>query len=87
MTYRLLYARRVQRKLKQLPQSVTVRIVKALEDLAEEEDPHHHVKRLTNSQLYSLRVGSYRAILAFEHQQLVILAVDVGHRSNIYDTV
>ena len=47
--YPLLYARRVQRKLKQLPQSVTVRIVQALEDLPEEENPHQHVKRLTNS--------------------------------------
>jgi mRNA interferase RelE/StbE len=86
VTYRLIYSRRVQRKLTQLPRSVTVRIIKALEELAEEEHPHFHVKRLTNSPLYSLRVGSYRIILIFEHQQLVILAVDVGHRSTIYDS-
>jgi len=45
------------------------------------------VKRLTNSPLFSLRVGVYRVILAFEHQQLVIMAVDLDHRKNAYDNL
>jgi mRNA interferase RelE/StbE len=45
------------------------------------------VKRLTNSPLFSLRVGVYRVILAFEHQQLVIMAVDPDHRRNVYNNL
>ncbi|RQD82628.1 MAG: type II toxin-antitoxin system RelE/ParE family toxin [Methanocalculus sp. MSAO_Arc2] len=60
------------------------RIVGALEDLSEEERPEFFVKRLTDSPLYSLRVGSYRVILAISHEQCVILAVKIAHRRNAY---
>jgi len=85
--YSLIYSKRVQRKLKHLPEEAAVRIVRALELLAEEESPHLQVKRLVNSPLFSLRVGVYRVILAFEHQQLVIMAVDLDHRKNVYDNL
>ncbi len=84
MKYSLIYSKRVQHKLKRLPGEAAIRIVRALELLAEEEYPHLQVKHLTNSPLFSLRVGTYRVILAFEHRQLVIMAVDVGHRKNAY---
>ncbi|WP_292367046.1 MULTISPECIES: type II toxin-antitoxin system RelE family toxin [unclassified Methanoculleus] len=87
MKYSLIYSKRVQYKLKHLPKEVTARIIQALELLAEEEYPHLQVKRLTNSPLFSLRVGTYRVILAFEHRQLVIMAVDVGHRKNAYNNL
>jgi len=35
--------------------------------------------------LYRLRVGDYRVIVAPRRSELVIVAVDVGHRSHIYD--
>ncbi|TAJ44562.1 type II toxin-antitoxin system RelE family toxin [Methanofollis fontis] len=85
MRYSLIYSKRVQRKIRHLPEEAAVRIIGALELLAEEEYPHLKVKRLTNSPLFSLRVGVYRVILAFEHQQFVIMAVDVDHRKNVYD--
>ncbi len=84
MKYSLIYSKRVRQKLKRLPREAATRIVRALELLAEEEYPHLQVKRLTNSPLFSLRVGTYRVILAFEHRQLVIMAVDVDHRKNAY---
>ena len=87
MRYTLIYSKRAQRTLKRLPKEAAARIVRALELLAEEEYPHLQVKRLTNVPLFSLRVGTYRVILAFEHQQLVIMAVDLDHRKNAYDNL
>ena len=87
MRYSLIYPKIVQRKLKHLPEEAAIRIVRALELLAEEESPHPQVKRLVNSPLFSLRVGVYRVIMAFEHQQLVIMAVDLDHRKNVYDNL
>jgi mRNA interferase RelE/StbE len=85
--YTLIYSKRARYKLKHLPKEVATRIIQALELLAEEEDPHLQVKRLTNLPLFSLRVGTYRVILAFEHQQLVIMAVDLNHRKNAHDNL
>jgi mRNA interferase RelE/StbE len=85
--YSLIYSKRVRHKLKRLSEEAAVRIIGTLELLAEEESPHLQVKRLTNSPLFSLRVGVYRVILAFEHQQLVIMAVDLDHRKNAYDNL
>jgi mRNA interferase RelE/StbE len=85
--YSLIYSKRAQHKLKRLPEEAAARIIGALELLAEEESPHLQVKRLTNSPLFSLRVGVYRVILAFEHQQLVIMAVDPDHRRNVYNNL
>jgi len=82
--YSLIYSKRAQRILKRLPKEAAARIIRALELLAEEKSPHLQVKRLTNSPLFSLRAGVYRVILAFEHQQLVIMAVDLDHRKNAY---
>lgn len=87
MKYALIYSKRVQRKLEHLPREAAARIIKALELLAEEEYPHLQVKRLTNSPLFSLRVGVYRVILAFEHQQFVIMAVDLDHRKNVHNNL
>ena len=87
MSYSLIYSKRVQRKLKHLPKEAAARIIRALELLTEEESPHLQVKRLTNSPLFSLRLGVYRVILAFEHRQLVIMAVDLDHRKNAYDNL
>ncbi|MCK8519644.1 type II toxin-antitoxin system RelE family toxin [Methanoculleus sp. 7T] len=81
----LTYPKKVRRKLKRLPKEAAAGIIRALELLAEEESPHLQVKHLTNSPLFSLRVGVYRVILAFEHQQLVSVAIDPDHRKNAYD--
>ncbi|MCE5337745.1 MAG: type II toxin-antitoxin system RelE/ParE family toxin [Methanomicrobiaceae archaeon] len=87
MRYSLIYSKRARRRLKHLPKEAAARIIGALELLAEEESPHLQMKRLTNSPLFSLRVGVYRVILAFEHRQLVIMAVDLDHRKNAYDNL
>ena len=87
MRYSLIYSKRARHKLKRLPKETAARVVRALELLAEEEYPHLQMKRLTNSPLFSLRVGTYRVILVFEHQQLVIMAVDLDHRKNAYDNL
>ncbi|WP_221056378.1 type II toxin-antitoxin system RelE family toxin [Methanoculleus chikugoensis] len=87
MRYTLIYSKRAQRKLKRLPKETAARIVRVLELLAEEEYPHLQVKRLTNLPLFSLRIGTHRVILASEHRQLVIMAVDLDHRKNAYDNL
>ena len=50
-------------------------------------DPRAHGKALTGnlSGLWRYRVGNYRLIAEIRDDRLVILMIDVGHRSEIYN--
>lgn len=50
-------------------------------------DPRVHGKGLTanRSGLWRYRIGDYRLICTIEDDRLVILALTVGHRSEVYD--
>ena len=69
-------------RLKKLPKSVQGRIIKKVEECA--ENPFRFVKKLKGIDLYSLRVGDYRVILSLESRNLVIFVIEVGHRREIY---
>lgn len=62
------------------------RIVSKLEELRELEDPRGRCKALQGplKGLWRLRVGDWRVMLDIHAGQLVIIALDVGHRSQIY---
>ena len=50
-------------------------------------DPRVHGKGLTanRSRQWRYRIGDYRLICSIEDNRLVILALTVGHRSEVYD--
>ncbi|MBF0999409.1 MAG: type II toxin-antitoxin system RelE/ParE family toxin, partial [Lachnospiraceae bacterium] len=50
------------------------------------EDPRIHGKRLTpnRSGQWRYRVGNYRILAEIQDNQLVLVLIDVGHRSKIY---
>lgn len=51
-------------------------------------DPRVHGKGLTanRSGQWRYRIGDYRLICSIEDDRLVILALTVGHRSEVYDS-
>ena len=55
-------------------------------NLVDCENPRQHGKGLTVnlSGLWRYRVGSYRILAKIEDDKLIILALSVGHRRNIY---
>lgn len=55
--------------------------------LVDLDDPQTRCKALTGplAGLWRLRVGDYRVLLDIQRDELVIVALDVGHRSSIYD--
>ena len=66
----------------------TQKIIRAWIDknLADCENPGSHGKGLTanRSGKWRYRIGDYRLICSIEEERLVILALSVGHRSDIY---
>ncbi len=85
MTFTVIYTTKARRDLKGLPPGVAQTCIRAISGI--KEDPFSFVKKLKGSKkapIYSFRIGEYRAILSIEDDRLVILVLEVGHRSTIY---
>ncbi|MDD5035839.1 MAG: type II toxin-antitoxin system RelE/ParE family toxin [Methylococcaceae bacterium] len=67
-----------------LPKPDQTRFIEALEQLA--GNPRHHgvVKLESESNLYRVRIGNYRAVYTIEDDRLVVLVVKIGHRREVY---
>lgn len=56
--------------------------------LALAQDPKAHnnnVKKLTGTEGYRLRVGDWRVVYTLKHQQLTVIVIRIGHRSEVYE--
>jgi mRNA interferase RelE/StbE len=83
MKYSIAWAESAHREFSKLPVLVQRAIVKRLDIAA--GNPSHYFTRLVNDSRYKLRIGDYRVIARIEHDHLLILVVETGHRKNVYD--
>jgi len=87
MSYRVETTSRFDREFRKLDR-YTQKMVKAWieKNLVGCEDPRAHGKGLTAnlSGQWRYRIGDYRLICLIEDDKLVILALTIGHRSDIY---
>ena len=85
--YELVQSARFAKQLRKLDRPVQRRILVALYGLTELPDPTERLKPLQHSKvgLWRLRVGDYRVITSVQSSELVIVAIEVGHRSEIYE--
>lgn len=89
MSYRVETTPRFEREFKKLDR-YTQRMLKAWieKNLVGCEDPRLHGKGLTanRSGQWRYRIGDYRLICCIQDEQLVILALSIGHRRSVYET-
>ena len=87
MSWHIETTARFDREFKKLDR-YTQRMVKAWieKHLVSCDDPKVHGKGLTanRSGQWRYRIGDYRMICLIEDEKLIILALSIGHRSNIY---
>jgi mRNA interferase RelE/StbE len=87
VSYRVETTPRFDREFKKLDY-YTKRMVKAWieKNLIGCADPRQHGKGLTanRSGQWRYRIGDYRLICQIEDDRLVILALNIGHRSEVY---
>lgn len=74
------------KSLKKLDKSVASGILDYLDGIAALDDPRVRGKGLTGhlAGLWRYRVGDYRIICDLHDEELIIVALDLGHRSKIY---
>lgn len=86
MAWRIEIDKDVQRSMKKLDKQVAKRIVAKLREISQLEDPRSTGKALVGNMagLWRYRVGDYRIVCDIEDGVLLILVIDVAHRSEIY---
>ena len=88
MTYQLLTTDQFNKAFKKLDKQ-TQRIIKAWIDknLMNCENPRIHGKALAANKAgqWRYRVGDYRILAEIQDYQLVLVLIDIGHRSKIYE--
>ncbi len=85
MTYRVEILSSAAKELKRIHSDDRVRIIAALQNLANDPRPPGS-KKLTNRPAWRIRIGAYRVIYEINDQELVVLVVAAGKGSEIYRT-
>ncbi|MCH8614383.1 type II toxin-antitoxin system RelE family toxin [Arsenicicoccus dermatophilus] len=87
MGWQVRYSPRAAKAMRKLDKPVARRVFDALERLATLEDPTAPCKALSGplTGLWRPRIGDYRAVLDIRRDDVVIIALDLGHRSSVYD--
>jgi mRNA interferase RelE/StbE len=83
--YELRFRPAALRQLRKLDVQVARRIKSATEALRTEPRPHG-VKALAGQHGWlRIRVGDYRVVYEVRDSELVVLVIEIGHRSQAYD--
>lgn len=87
MKYEINISSRFEKEFKKLDK-YTQRIIKSwiIKNLQGCENPRIHGKGLTSNRSgqWRYRIGDYRLICKIDDDKLIILALTIGHRNNVY---
>lgn len=83
-SYRIEYAKGVEKDFRNIPIKTANRIAKAIDKLGLEPRPPGSVKLVGFDSEYRIRVGDYRVIYQIHDSVLIVLVIEVGHRKDIY---
>lgn len=85
--WRLEFSKRADKQLSKMDPGVR-RVIVAwlLKNIDGRSDPRAHGKGLTanRSGKWRYRVGDYRVLCEIRDEELVVLAIEIGHRRDIY---
>lgn len=81
--YKVVFAKRVRKDFKKIPERDANRLLKAIKLLAADPQPPHS-KKLKGEELFRIRMGNYRVIYFIEGDQVIVSVVKVWHRKDLY---
>ncbi|MGX7199661.1 type II toxin-antitoxin system RelE family toxin [Enterococcus nangangensis] len=88
MSYQLEFTPEARKQLKKMDRYQATLITRWLyQNIQGIDNPRKYGKGLTSnwSGQWRYRVGNYRIVVEIEDERLVVLALQIGHRRNIYD--
>ena len=88
MSYRLEFTPDVIKQLKKMDKYQATLLTRWLyRNIDGTANPREHGKALSANRAgqWRYRIGNYRVIVEIEDERLVVTAIQVGHRRNVYD--
>lgn len=89
MAWKIKLSEQAVKSLAKLDKQIAKRITTKLREVATLDNPRSSGKALTGnlSGLWRYRIGDYRVVCDIEDNILVILVIDIEHRSRVYKHV
>ncbi len=81
--YRLEFAKSVRKEFRKIGKRDASRILKVINSLVTNPRPPS-CKKLTDNELYRIRIGNFRVVYEIFDDRLVILIVKVSNRKDVY---
>jgi len=81
--YEVRYHLAAVKQLEDVPDPYRTQLAKKVAKL--KDNPRSQASKLTGFDLYKVRQGDYRAILAIDDDTVLVLVVKVGNRRDVYD--
>ena len=81
--YSLVFKKSVAKDLRSIPNKDVRRILKCIESLQDNPRAEGCIK-LSGQEWYRIRQGNYRVVYEIKDEELIILVIKVGHRSDVY---
>jgi mRNA interferase RelE/StbE len=85
MTYKVILKPHAEKQFARLPKDIQKRLFAAFLILVDNPRPYGSIKLQGNTDYHRVRVGDYRIVYAIDDQELKVLVLSLGHRSDIYD--
>lgn len=85
MIYEVIVTKSAEKALLKIPKSYCTKIIETIDQLAFEPRPFGYIKLKGSSNLYRVRVGTYRIIYSIDDSIVTVKIIRIGHRKNIYD--
>jgi mRNA interferase RelE/StbE len=83
-SYTVQYDPRAAKELAKLDRPVARRIASAVEALGDQPRPQGARRLVGYPGLWRVRIGDYRVVYAIKDAELVVLALRIAHRSDVY---
>lgn len=86
--YDVKYSKKALKQLKKMDKSTAALIIGWIKkNLVGCENPRIHGKGLTSNRSgeWRYRVGDYRIIVEIQDNEVIVLVLNIGHRSSVYD--
>ncbi|MBE9169540.1 type II toxin-antitoxin system RelE/ParE family toxin [Pleurocapsales cyanobacterium LEGE 06147] len=83
-SYKIEWKQSAKKELKKLDKQIIIRILQAIEDLADNPYSSGSKKLIGSDSIYRIRVGDYRIVYNIKSSVLTIEIIKVGHRREIY---
>lgn len=84
MTYRIDLTRRAAKALDGIDKPQRRRVMAVIDGLASDPRPPRCVKLSGRDNQWRVRAGDYRVVYEVHDAQLLVLVIEIGHRSEIY---